>query len=672
MDNSGIFEKVKSAARIREVAERFGVQLDRHGKARCPFHKEDTPSFSIKESENIFKCFGCGASGDAVDFVAKIKGVELIEAAQILADFYGIDRSPHGELRRDDKIPVPKQTTHRGALQRAKTQIKEYASACIASVGATDYYKRRGLTDDTIRKFRLGFDAKKQVVVIPYSSKLEYYQTRSVDGKEFRKPKTEDAGAEPLYNADALTKGSMTHTKGVIFIVESPLCAMSIMQCGGAAIATCGTSGIHKLVNEIKARKPECCFVLALDNDEPGQAAQKELAHALFEANVKFITYNVAGPHKDPNELLMAAPKALAANVKNAADVAKKQYSKLKKLFSASELQARDMKPIQWIVHDLLPEGLALICAPSKYGKSWLMMQLCLAVSQGKLFFDRKTAGCDCAYFALEDSERRFKTRLNKLLNGEKAPSNFYGAVVSDSMANGLFEQLTELLNEHPRIGLIIIDTFQKVRTGAARNESVYGADYREMGELKAFADKHGVCILLVHHVRKQIDDADIFNMINGSMAIMGAADTAWILSRKKRDDVNTTLKLTGRDVENTEIIISFDKHSTTWNLVGNAEDEAVRLARAEYDENPIIKTIKALVEKNPIGWRGTSSEIKVKIYEETGVLYNKSPESIGRTIRSYADRLLADGITHQDERGKRHLFAKKQPMLFGCRNEDD
>ena len=65
--NESIFEKVKEVARIEEVVEHFGVRLDRNGKALCPFHQEKTPSFSIKREDNIFKCFGCGAGGDAPD-----------------------------------------------------------------------------------------------------------------------------------------------------------------------------------------------------------------------------------------------------------------------------------------------------------------------------------------------------------------------------------------------------------------------------------------------------------------------------------------------------------------------------------------------------------------------------------------------------------------------------
>jgi len=664
-----LFEKVKNTVRIDEVMQHFGVVLDRALKARCPFHEERTPSFSVKKNENIFKCFGCDEGGDAIDFVAKIKGVEPLEAARLLADIYGIsvESQPHHSGKtRGDKIRGQEQKSGCVVNSGAKRGIKDYILRCHAAVSQTDYYKSRGLTDDTLRRFYLGYDAEKRQVVIPYSSKLEYYQTRSVGDKKFFKPRTEDAGAEPLWG------GEMLKTKGIVFVVESPICAMSVVQCGGAAIATCGTSGINKIATEIKSKKPNCIFVLSLDNDEAGRKAQQDLANALFEEGVKFTTYNIAGECKDANELLIHNPKALSEKVKAAGVAARREFSKLKKLFSAAELQKRELKSTRWIVHEILPEGLAILCAPSKYGKSWMMMQLCLAIATGRPFLERKTEQSDCAYYSLEDSLRRFKSRLNKQMNGASAPRGFMGAVECRTMANGLFEELTELLETYPDMGLIIIDTFQKIRGGVQKNESIYSADYREMGEIKAFADKHGICILLVHHLRKQSDDADIFNRISGSMAIMGASDTSWVMARKKRDDTNTTLSVTGREVEEVDLIITFDKASVRWELIGNADQEASRLARAEYENNAVIKTIKSLVEKNSQGWRGNCTDIKTKIYEETGVLYTKSVESIGKAINYYQDRLLADGILHTAQRNKFHLFVKKQSTLYGYMESED
>lgn len=644
-----LFERVKDNVKIAEVVEHFGIKLNSKDKGLCPFHNEKTPSFSIKRNDNSFKCFGCGEGGDAIDFVAKLKGIDGVEAAKILAEMYNISI--------DDDKPKPK-----------KFDVKSYITKCIADIGQTDYFTKRGLSAATIKQYCLGYDSYRKAVVIPYSSKLTYYQTRSVESKAFFKPKTEDCGTEPLFNGDILWK-----SKEPIFIVESPICALSIMQCGAAAISLCGVGNTGKLIKEVKSKKPSATLILSLDNDEPGKKASQDLANELYELGVKFDVSDISGTEcKDPNELLMTDPTQLKNNIQSAVKAAKFKYTKLTKLFNASELQRRNIRPIQWIVRGVLPEGLSIICAPSKYGKSWMMMQLCEAVAEGKPFLDFETVQCDCVYFSLEDSDRRFQDRLNKTMNGKPAPPNFYGSTECGTMATGLFDELHELMGMYPKIKLLIIDTFQKVRSGQAKNESTYSADYREMGEFKKFAEKYGVCILLVHHMRKQMDDADIYNRINGSMGIMGAADTILMLSRKKRDDVNTNLILTGRDVEDRELIICFDKNTFHWDVIGTAEEEGYRRAKAEYEGNAIVKTIKALIEKNPSGWCGNCSELKAKIYEITGELYSGSVESVGKTISKYLDRLLADGIVHKDARCKRHQFERKQRTLFDNSRDDD
>lgn len=644
-----IFERVKDRVNIADVVERFGVKLNCRDKGLCPFHDEKTPSFSVKKQDNTWKCFGCGEGGDAIDFVAKLKGIESLEAVKTLAEMYDIDIA-------NDK-PIPK-----------KFDVKAYIQKCIAEVGQTNYFSKRGLTAATVKKYCLGYDSYRKAVVIPYSSKLTYYQTRSIEDKKFFKPKSEDCGAEPLFNGDVMYK-----SKDQVFVVESPICALSIMQCGAAAIALCGVGNLNKLIKEVKSKKPTATLILSLDNDESGNKASQELANQLFELGIKFDVSDVAGKDcKDPNELLIKDAAQLKTNVQAAVKAAKLKYTKLTKLFSAEELQKRRIRPIQWIVRGVLPEGLAIICAPSKYGKSWMMMQLCEAVADGKPFLDFETEKCDCMYFSLEDSDRRFQDRLNKTMQGKSAPSNFYGSTECSTMQLGLFKELEELMELYPRIKLIIIDTFQKVRGGAGKTESAYSADYREMGEFKKFAEKHGLCILLVHHMRKQMDDADIYNRINGSMGIMGAADTILMLSRKKRDDENTTLILTGRDVEDKELVVSFDKTTFQWQVIGTAEEEAYRKAKSEYENNPVIKTIKALIEKTPSGWCGNCSELKAKIYEITGQLYSGTVESIGKTISKYLDRLLSDGIEHKDARGKRHSFVKKQRTLWDYTSDND
>ena len=173
-----IFEKVKADARIADVVESFGIKLNSKDKGLCPFHREKTPSFSVDRKNNIFTCFGCGETGDVITFVSKIKGCEPLDAAKYLAEMYHIDTGEY----------------------TGKPSIRDYLKACIRDVGMTDYFAKRGLTAETVKKYCLGYDAKRGAVVLPYSSELRYYQTRSIADKRFFKPTTEEAGAEPLFN----------------------------------------------------------------------------------------------------------------------------------------------------------------------------------------------------------------------------------------------------------------------------------------------------------------------------------------------------------------------------------------------------------------------------------------------------------------------------------------
>lgn len=634
-----IFEKVKGLVKIADVVEDYGVHLNGNDKGLCPFHKEKTPSFSVDRKSNIFTCFGCGESGDVITFVSKIKNCEPLEAAKLLAETYHIDIG--------EEKPISKKQT-----------ITEYIKRCISDIGKTNYFEKRGLFKGTIRKFCLGYDEYHNSVVIPYSGKLQYYQTRGIEQKTFFKPKTEDAGAEPIFNIEAMR----LKNREPIFVVESPICAMSIYQSGGNAVATCGTGGWKKVVEEAKKKKPLGGFIVCMDNDEPGQKAAKDLFDALYSAGIQVIIANIAGDKKDPNELLIASPKTLEENVRKAKLELRKKYATAKDSFDALELQGENVEPPTWVVRDVLPTGLAMLCAPSKIGKSWMMLQLGLAVAEGKDFLDFQTNKCGVLYYALEDSKARLKDRMVKMLKGKKAPTDLRFAIQADTVDDGLLTKIEEEIKSYPNIKLIIVDTLQKVRGKVIKNESMYRGDYREMGRLKEFADKNKICLLFVHHLRKLADEADVFNMISGSTALMGAADSIFIISKKKRTEDTAMLSMTGRDIQQSDLVISFDKADYKWVVQGTAEEMEFRRERAEYENSPVVQTIKELIKRNPMGgWKGSAVDLMKAVYDITGKQLAESPTSIGRLITKFEYRLHCDHIDHKlSKSGNRcHTFTK-------------
>ena len=633
-----IFEKVKDQVKIADAVEAFGIKLNSRDKGLCPFHREKTPSFSIDRKNNIFTCFGCGETGDVITFASKMKEVEPLEAAKLLAEMFHIDV--------DD---CTKQTS-----------IKDYLKACIRDADKTDYFQKRGLTKETVKKYCLGYDEKRNAIVLPYSSELRYYQTRSISDKKFYKPTNEEAGAEPLFNRKALWGTS----KEPVFIVESPLCALSIMQCGGVSVSLCGVGGANKLVKEVKAKKPNAPLVLCLDNDEPGQKASESLEKELQTAKVPYIVFNVAGSKKDPNELLMSNPEELKAAVASAKREVRKVYKRGVASIAASDLQTAKIDPPEWLIPDVLPQGLAILCASSKVGKSWMAMQMCLAISRGKEFLDYASNQAGCLYLALEDGIFRLKDRLNKVLDGGKAPSNFYLSIKANGLDGGLIKQLDEEFEEHPDIKLIIIDTLQKVRGSAKKDEIAYATDYRELGALKEYADNKRICIFLIHHLRKMADENDVFNMISGSNGIMGVCDTIFIIYKKKRQDENAVLFMTGRDIRQQDVVVHFDETKYRWEMVGTAEEEERKRKKREYENNPIVKTVKDLIKQYPMGWKGTATDLIKAVYDVTGSPCIYSTAALGKEITNIETQLYYDGIEHSMKRSgssRVHYFGKRQ-----------
>ncbi len=274
---------------------------------------------------------------------------------------------------------------------------------------------------------------------------------------------------------------------------------------------------------------------------------------------------------------------------------------------SAAELQAKDLPPLRFVVEGLIPQGQTLIASPPKYGKSWMMLDLGIAVATGDLFLGFRTQKSTVLYLALEDSERRLRERMGRLLNGAPAPEGFYLATAAGTTDNGLLDELEGFVREHPDTDLVIIDTLQKVR-GRCRDNS-YQADYREMATLKRFADEHNLALVLIHHTRKMDDSSDVFARISGTTAITGATDTSIVLSRENRNSDTTVLSATGRDIESMELELRFDTASCRWQNLGDTEALAEQRARDEYDNDPIVLTIKKLLSQAP-SWSGTASEL--------------------------------------------------------------
>ena len=203
------------------------------------------------------------------------------------------------------------------------------------------------------------------------------------------------------------------------------------------------------------------------------------------------------------------------------------------------------LPPIRFVIHELLPQGLHVLAGAPKVGKSWLSLWICLCVTQGEKLWDFPTQKGSVLYLCLEDSYARIQNRLLDLT--DDAPGNLFFSILSEKLHEGLEEQLESFLAEHPDTVLVVIDTLQRVRN-PMKDSNPYASDYRDLGVLKQLADRHGIALLLIHHLRKMNDD-DPMNMISGTTGISGATDGNFVLRKDKRSTGTATLFCTGRDI---------------------------------------------------------------------------------------------------------------------------
>ena len=232
------------------------------------------------------------------------------------------------------------------------------------------------------------------------------------------------------------------------------------------------------------------------------------------------------------------------------------------KTVSMTELYDTLYPPRMPVVDGFLYGGTYLFVGAPKVGKSFFMGQLAYHVAMGIPLWDYPIRKGTVLYLALEDDYARLQRRLSRMFGVESA-DNLYFATQAKTLKEGLDGQLESFVKKHRDAGLIIIDTLQKVREVGGEGYS-YSSDYEIVTRLKSFSDKYAVCLLVVHHTRK-LESGDSFDMISGTNGLLGAADGAFIMQKKKRTDNTAVLDIVGRDQPDQELMLEFDRERCIW-----------------------------------------------------------------------------------------------------------
>jgi len=349
-------EQLRSSLSISDVIQQY-VALRRVGRnwvGLCPFHAERSPSFNVREETGRYKCFGCGAAGDAFTFIQEMEHVDFVSAVEQLAAKVGItlNYTSGGESKDRQR--------RKQLVEAMATAVDWYHQRLLTSDdarAARDYLRKRGLAGDIARQFKLGWapddwDAMSRDVGLPAaalrdtglaftnkSGRLQdsfrgrvMFPILSENGDPVAfggrilpgstDPAKYKNSAETYIYAKSKTLYGLHAAKGDIVAADQAIVCEGYTDVIGfhragvkRAVATCGTALTEEHVRMLKRFASR--VVLAFDADAAGQGA----AEKFYEWEQKYqVQVRVASFPKgqDPGELSLSDPQALATAVDNA------------------------------------------------------------------------------------------------------------------------------------------------------------------------------------------------------------------------------------------------------------------------------------------------------------------------------------------------------------------
>ena len=290
------------------------------------------------------------------------------------------------------------------------------------------------------------------------------------------------------------------------------------------------------------------------------------------------------------------------------------------------------------IIDGLLYPGTYLFAGAPKVGKSFLMAQLAYHVSTGQRLWGYEVHQGTVLYLALEDNFQRIQSRMF-MMYGVADTASLHFATAANKIGNGLDEQLENFIKEHPDTKLVIIDTMQKIREAGGEAYS-YASDYEIIGRLKRFADRHSICIVTVHHTRKQ-PAGDSFETISGTTGLLGCADGALLMQKKKRTAFEATVDAVGRDQQDQILYLKKDAGTQIWSLE--------RTENEPYQEppDPVLDTVSQLVSSESREWTGSPTELAETV--NTGMAAN----ALTKYLNVKSGRLLDEYHVRYENRAK-------------------
>lgn len=299
---------------------------------------------------------------------------------------------------------------------------------------------------------------------------------------------------------------------------------------------------------------------------------------------------------------------------------------------NAEDLKRKKIVPIEYVIEEVMPEGVGIISGAPKIGKSWLAFQAALEISVGGELLGRKVLKARPAlYYGLEDGERRFQKRM-QMIEGSRGLDLSWLELryEAPSIGDGLEDEIEEFIANNEEYGgsVVVIDVLAKVWPEQQGRGSAYNQDYRVIGPLKEIQGRHpGSTIVCITHNRKQGAE-DVMSTVQGTHGVVGAVDWTWIIKRE-RLAVQGNIYVTGRDIEHEPSIDA--QFAGLWTALPgaggqhlSAEQRKVRdelLTGSDGDAKELADRLNADYPDEAVAWTQNSVSEKANALVEKGLL---------------------------------------------------
>ena len=383
---------------LEDYLQSRGINTAKPFKCLNPAHQDNNPSMSFDRERNKAHCFSCGADYSTLDLIGIDYNItDYNEMLSKAAELYHIELTAEPMQNRPPKAPALR-------AEPGETDYTAFYLEAQKNLNKTDYHTRRGISKATAEYFKLGYVEQwkhpkaptappSPRLIIP-TSKYSYIarDTRPELTEQQKKYAKSKAGKVHIFNIEALRTATEP-----IFITEGEIDAMSIYEAGGIAVALGGISNIKSFADaaaEIPQTQP---YIIALDNDTPGERASTELFTLLKAKGLRVCELKVQGKYKDANEALQADRELLIKKIAQAKEIAlispeqaqQIQYEQQNQASSYIETMRRELeaeliqpelstgfKNLDSIINGGLYPGLYFIGAISSLGKTTLALQI--------------------------------------------------------------------------------------------------------------------------------------------------------------------------------------------------------------------------------------------------------------------------------------------------------